>query len=165
MKLLTRFEQHCCSRTKVRMRGGRGKTIVFVWSFFSLLSEGKETHEEKVISPITWAIFFFISIWWFMLKERYISALLVLRYHVLSYWSRVTSMCFFCVACIILTEFKIFLLFLWEIIIWGMSPISSSQYLFDLKVHWITWYYTKGGKLLKCNVNSKRGYLKCTNFR
>ena len=100
-----------------------------------------------------------------MLKERYISALLVLGYYVLSYLWRVTSMYFFCVACIMFTEFTIFLLFLWENIIWGMSTVSFNQYLFDLKVHWITWYHTKGGKLLKCNVNSRGGYLKGTNFR
>ena len=99
-----------------------------------------------------------------MLKERYISALLVLGYYVLSYLWRVASMYFFCVACIMFTEFTNFLLFLWENIILGMSTVSFNQYLLDLKVHWITWYHTKGGKLLKCNVNSRGGYLKGTNF-
>ena len=88
----------------VQQNGG----ACWLWSFFSLFSEGKESHQDKVISPMTLVKFFFIKIWWFILKKRYISALLVPLYHVLSYLSRVTSTGFFCVACIMFTEFTIF---------------------------------------------------------
>ena len=107
--------------------------------------------------------FFFIKIWWFMLKKRYISALLVLAYHVLSYLSRVTSMCFFCVAWIMFTEFTFFYCSYEKILfeVWGSySPVLFSQYLFDLKFYWITCHHNKAGKLPKCNVNVKEFNLK-----
>ena len=113
--------------------------------------------------------FFFIKIWWFMLKKRYISALLVLAYHVLSYLSRVTSMCFFCVACIMFIEFTFFFYCSYKKILfegWGSySPVLFSQYLFDLKFYWITCHHNKAEKLPKCNVKCKGVYLKGTNFR
>ena len=74
--------------------------------------------------------FFLIKISWFMLKETYISALLVLAYLNLQF--------FHCSYGNILFEGFIF--------IWGSySPASFNQYLFDLKIHPITCYHNKGG--------------------
>ena len=136
---------------------------VVIFLFVVFWRKKKSSRQRNISDDVS--NFFFIRIWWVMLKETYISALLVLGYHVLSYLSRVRSMCFFGIACIMFPEFTILLLFLWENIIWGISPVSFNQYLFDLKVHWITRYHNKGEKQLKCNVNSKGGYLKGTNFR